>query len=138
MGDYVADLMEDLGFATERLYRTGAESSPIWMNSDPALGLFHVYTGGWVTTAIARDQGSNFAYYYTKIGRSDPLWQAYENDPAFLAVAEKLWNNDFNSMAERRELIRAGDVGRDEGVEPHLDGRPDRVLAVREEVPGSG
>lgn len=106
MGDYVADLMEDLGFATERMYRTGAESSPIWMNSDPALGLFHVYTGGWVTTAIARDQGSNFAYYYTKIGRSDPLWQAYENDPAYIAVAEKLWNNEFNSMAERRDLFK--------------------------------
>ncbi|MGD9675844.1 MAG: ABC transporter substrate-binding protein [Candidatus Bipolaricaulia bacterium] len=105
MGDYVAGLLEDLGFETTRLYRTGAESSPIWMNSDPALGQWNLYTGGWVTTAIARDQGTNFAYYYTKIGRSDPLWQAYENQPAYMAVAEKLWNNDFNSMDERRDLF---------------------------------
>ncbi len=105
MGDYVAGLLEDLGFETTRLYRTGAESSPIWMNGDPAAGQWNVYTGGWVTTAIARDQGTNFAYYYTKIGRSDPLWQKYENDPAYLAVAEKLWNNEFNSMAERRDLF---------------------------------
>ncbi len=105
MGDYIAGLLEDLGFEITRLYRTGAESSPIWMNSDPALGLFNLYTGGWVTTAIARDQGTNFSYYYTKVGRSEPLWQAYENDPAFFTVADALWNNAFDSMAEREELF---------------------------------
>lgn len=107
MGDYVAGQLEDIGFETTRLYRTGAESSPIWMNSDPNLGLFHVYTGGWVTTAIARDQGTNFMYYYTNVGRSEPLWQAYTNDPEYYANAEKLWNNDFNTMAERKDLFEA-------------------------------
>jgi peptide/nickel transport system substrate-binding protein len=35
VGDYVANLMEDLGFRVERLYRTAEEASRIWIAGDP-------------------------------------------------------------------------------------------------------
>jgi len=64
------------------------------------------YTGGWITTAISRDDGTNFAYFYTKLGSGSPLWQAYQNNPDYYDVSEKLWNNKFSTMAERDDLFR--------------------------------
>ncbi len=106
IGDYVADQLESIGFTADRQYKTRTEASPIWNRSNPEDGLWHIYTGGWITTAISRDDGTNFAYFYTNLGSGSPLWQAYKNDPAYYAVAEKLWNNEFASIAERDELFK--------------------------------
>jgi peptide/nickel transport system substrate-binding protein len=105
IGDYVGTVLEDLGFEVIRNYRTAAEASPIWFSGDPAEGLMHIYTGGWISTAVPRDLGLNFAYFYTDMGLATPLWQAYENDPEFYEIAERLQNNDFNTLEERRELL---------------------------------
>lgn len=105
IGDYVANQLEDIGFVTVREYRTAGEASPIWYSGDPALGGFHIYTGGWSATAVSRDEGGNFAYFYTDLGLPSPLWLAYENDPAYYEVADRLDNNDFTSLEERRELM---------------------------------
>jgi peptide/nickel transport system substrate-binding protein len=106
IGDYVAGLLEDAGFVVDRQYKSRKEASPIWLRGDPTEGQWNVYTGGWITTAISRDDGSNFAYYYTKLGGGTPLWQAYTPSEEFFAVAEKLWNNDFNTMEERGQLFQ--------------------------------
>jgi peptide/nickel transport system substrate-binding protein len=72
---------------TERLIRTAAEASPIWISGARAAGVFHIYTGGWITTAVPRDLGGNFAFFYTDTGLASPLWQAYVNDPEFYDLA---------------------------------------------------
>jgi peptide/nickel transport system substrate-binding protein len=105
IGDYISSQLETVGFTVDRQYKARADAGPIWQG-DPNSGLWHIYTGGWVTTAIARDLGSNFGYFYTPLGSSGPLWQAYKNDPAFYTIAEKLWINDFKTIAERTELFR--------------------------------
>jgi peptide/nickel transport system substrate-binding protein len=105
IGDYVANQLEDIGFATVRDYKSGGDASPIWINGDPANGLFHIYTGGWITTAVPRDLGGNFSFFYTNVGLSSPLWQAYENDPEFYELADRLNNNDFSTLEERREML---------------------------------
>ena len=105
IGDYVANQLEDIGFQTERQIRTAAEASPIWYGGNPADGLYHIYTGGWITTAIPRDLGGNFAFFYTDMGLPSPLWQSYVNDPEFYDLAEALDNNDFTTLAQRDELI---------------------------------
>ncbi|MCL4868997.1 MAG: ABC transporter substrate-binding protein [Anaerolineae bacterium] len=105
IGDYLGNQLEDIGFTVVRDYKTAAEASPIWINGDPAAGLFHIYTGGWITTAVPRDLGGNFAFFYTDQGLASPLWQAYENDPEFYDLATRLDNNDFTTLEERRELI---------------------------------
>ena len=105
IGDYVADQLESIGFTTDRQYKTRSEASPIWNQSNPEDGLWHIYTGGWITTAVSRDDSSNFAYFYTNLGSGSPLWQAFKNDPTYYEVSEKLWNLDFASVAERDELF---------------------------------
>lgn len=105
VGDYVANQLEELGFEVVRDYRTSAEASPIWFSGDPATCDFHVYTGGWVSTAISRDEGVNFEFFYTPAGLPSPLWQAYTPAEEFQEVSTRLANNDFSSLEERAELF---------------------------------
>lgn len=105
IGDYISSVLEDVGFTVDRQYKSAAEASPLWINGDPAKGLFHFYTGGWVTTAIVRDEGSNFLFHYTPAGLASPLWNAYNPKERFFTLAEKLANNDFRTMDERTELF---------------------------------
>jgi len=105
IGDYLSNVLEDIGFTVTRDYKTSAEASPCWMRGDPTEGCFNFYTGGWVSTAISLDEGSNFGYFYTPLGLPFPLWQAYTPSDEFFAVSDKLWNNDFATMDERRELM---------------------------------
>jgi peptide/nickel transport system substrate-binding protein len=104
-GDYIATLVEDLGFKVDRQYKTGAEASPIWLAGDPAKGLFHMYTGGWVTTAISRDQADNFDFFYTNRGLAFPLWQAYKPSTEFDEVADRLGMRDFTTVQQRTDLF---------------------------------
>jgi peptide/nickel transport system substrate-binding protein len=105
IGDYVADQLEKLGFTVQRMYKTSREASPIWMRSNPALGQWHIYTAGWITTAVSRDDSSNFGFYYTPLGAGGPLWSAYKPSPEFLDVATKLWNTAYKTVEERNELM---------------------------------
>lgn len=105
IGDYIATQLEKLGFTVDRQYKTSAEASPIWIGSDPAEGKWHLYTGGWVTTAISRDQAGNFDFFYTPRGLPYPLWQAYKPDPEFDYIAYRLGIRDYSSMEERNELM---------------------------------
>ena len=105
IGDYVGNQLEDLGFMAVREYRTAAEAGPIWYGGDPNDGGYHIYTGGWITTAVPRDLGGNFAFFYTDMGLPSPMWQNYVNDPEFYEIAERLDNNDFSTVEERYELL---------------------------------
>jgi peptide/nickel transport system substrate-binding protein len=105
IGDYVANQLEDLGFPVERLYRTADEASRIWIAGDPAVGRWHLYTGGWVSTAILRDLADQFNYYYTHRGRPEPLWQVYEPDPRLDRLAERLQRRDYETWEERLAMM---------------------------------
>jgi hypothetical protein len=106
IGDYFATQLEALGFTVDRQYHTRSEASPLWNQANPADGKMSFYTGGWITTAISRDDGTNFGYFYTPLGSASPLWQAYKNAPEYTDVANKLYQNIFSSMAERDDLFR--------------------------------
>ena len=106
IGDYVASQLEKLGFTVERMYKTSKEAAALWIRGDPAEGKWHMYTGGWITTAVTRDDADNFAFFYTPIGLPIPLWQAYKPAPEFFEVAKKLAEKQFKTMEERAELMR--------------------------------
>ncbi|MDX1588047.1 MAG: ABC transporter substrate-binding protein [Oleiphilaceae bacterium] len=108
VGDYVANLMEDLGFTVHRQYRTAEEASRIWIAGDPAAGQWHIYTGAWVSTTINRDESGSLSFYYTKRGRPELLWQAYEPGEELDTIAARLERRDFDTMEERRELMGRG------------------------------
>ncbi|MCS7103948.1 MAG: ABC transporter substrate-binding protein [Thermofilaceae archaeon] len=105
IGDYVSDQLEKLGFKTERMYKTSREAAPIWLRGNPADGQWHIYTGGWITTAVDRDAADVWAFFYTPLGRPEPLWQAYKPDPLFYEVARRLWDRAFKTIEERQELM---------------------------------
>ena len=107
MGDYVAGLLESAGFTVDRQYKKGSEASPIWNASNPADGKWHLYTGGWVTTAVSRDQSDNFQFFYLPSSAygGSPLWQAYKPTSEFQALGDKLANRNFSSLEERKAMF---------------------------------
>ena len=106
IGDYVGNQLEDLGFTAVRDYKTAAEASPVWYSGDPNDGAYHIYTGGWISTAVPRDLGGNFAFFYTDMGLPAPMWMNYQNDPEFYDICQRLDNNDFATVEERYDLHR--------------------------------
>jgi peptide/nickel transport system substrate-binding protein len=105
IGDYIANQLEDIGFTVTRDYKAAGDASPIWLRGNPDDGLFHIYTGGWITTVVPRDLGDNFAFFYTDMGLPFPLWQNYTNEPEFYELAERLQNRDFSTLEERFDMM---------------------------------
>lgn len=105
-GDYIAGQLEKAGFTVIRDYKKRADASPIWNRSNPSDGLWNLYTGGWITTAVSRDDATNFAYFYSNLGSGSPLWQAYTPSDEYFGVSNDLWTNNFKTMDERGQLFR--------------------------------
>jgi len=106
IGDYFGNQLEDIGFTVRRDYKTSGEASPCWISTHPDEGCFSYYTGGWVSTAINRDAGGNFSFFYTPDGYVGvPLWDNYTPTEEFYQLARDLDNNNFESMEERREMM---------------------------------
>lgn len=106
MGDYFGDLLEDQGFVVTRNYGTSGVLGDSW-RGDPNRGVFHYYTGGWVSTVIPLDEGDNFGAFYTNLWSAmGALWQAYVSDPEFYDAAEALWNYDYAGMTERGNYFK--------------------------------
>lgn len=107
IGHYFADQLEKLGFKVDRLERTRREAAPIIYAGDPTEGLWHVYTGGWVSTAVSRDDSDAYGYFYTPLGYGS-FMQYAKPDPLFYEVASRLWRADYKTWEERQELMAKG------------------------------
>lgn len=105
IGDYFANQMEKLGFTVDRQFKTRSEASPIWIGSTPEDCLWNYYTGGWISTAIDRDEGDMFAQYSTNRIQGIPMFEKYSPSPEYDVVLTKLQTNDFKDMAERDALF---------------------------------
>lgn len=107
IGDYVANQLETIGFQVTRDYRTSSEASVLWIQGNIEDGLWHLYTGGWITTAISRSEGDNFEFFqsYRSAYGFTSLWAGYEVPDDVDAVYTSLANNNFNTLEERRELF---------------------------------
>ncbi len=117
VGDHIANLLEDAGFRTERMYRGAEEASRIWIGADPGAGQWHIYTGAWVSILVRRDSSDDYDFYFTPRGRADPLWQAYEPAPEFDEVSSRLSQGDFADLEERSALMaRALELAMEDSV----------------------
>jgi peptide/nickel transport system substrate-binding protein len=111
LGGYVAGLLEEFGFQVTRMERVSSELVPLWILSEPDAGLWHVYTGGWITTAISRDQGTGFNQFHTGRVLPWPLFTPLTDEkvnavvPGLVEVLDKLANRNYASMEERRDLF---------------------------------
>ncbi len=106
VGDYVSALLEDEGFEVERMYATAAEASPIWMTGDPHAGEWSLYTGGWISTVVTRDEGPDFDFFFTERGLGTPLYMEYDPPEELDEIYDRLARRDFETMEERGELFR--------------------------------
>lgn len=109
VGDYLADLLEDLGFIVMREVKPGGVANQIWLAGEPGDCQWHVYTGAWVQNMV-RDEACMFGYFYTRRGGTAPLWQAYAPDPVFDALIDALClpacgPSPFATMADRELLF---------------------------------
>ncbi len=105
IGNYFATELESLGFTVTRVEKRSADLSPIW-TGNPNDGLWHYYTGGWITTAVPRTEEDNFIDFYAPDGwPGNPLWDAYTNDPAYYETGIKLYYREYTTQEERRELF---------------------------------
>ena len=104
-GDYVSNQLEALGFAVERQYKGARDASALWVGTDPAEGLWNLYTGAWSATAITRDQGWVFDAFYTTRAGGIPLYQAYTPNAEFDDLAQKLATSQFADLAERYQMM---------------------------------
>ncbi|RLE65039.1 MAG: hypothetical protein DRN53_00305 [Thermoprotei archaeon] len=105
IGDYIATLLEKLGFTVERLYKPAAEAYMLWGSVDPTLkGEWHLYTAGWISLAITAYDDSDPYYYYSEW--SVP-WIVYHKVPPILAeLADKLNKAEYKSIEERNEWVK--------------------------------
>jgi peptide/nickel transport system substrate-binding protein len=107
IADYISNQLENIGFAVDRQYKTSSEASVLWVRGNVADGLWHLYTGGWITTAISRNDADNFefflgprsAYAFTTLWQNYKL-SDYEND-----LYTSLANSDYTSLEQRREMF---------------------------------
>ena len=105
IGNYFANQLEDLGFTVERQEKVRTEASPIWAESDPADCKWHVYTSGWISQNITRDEGANFVQFNTGKMQNLPVFNNFTPSEELMEVSDRLFTNDFSSMEERRELF---------------------------------
>jgi len=105
IGNYFANQLEELGFATDRQEKTRGDAAPIWQQTEPSECQFMVYTAGWISTAISRDDGNMFIQYNTGTMQNLPAMNEYAPSERLVEIEDKLYTNDFADFAERGELF---------------------------------
>jgi peptide/nickel transport system substrate-binding protein len=106
IGDYFSDQLEKLGFTVDRQYRKSSEASPVWIGSDPKEGQWNLYTAGWVSSGLDRDEKEAFQEMYLNTSpQGIPLFLENQSDPAFQEAGDALANGQFSTLEERRALI---------------------------------
>lgn len=105
IGNYFANQLEELGFVTDRQEKTRGDAAPIWQQTDPAECQFMVYTAGWISTAISRDDGNMFIQYNTGTMQNLPAMNEYNPSDRLKEIEDKLYTNNFVDFAERGALF---------------------------------
>jgi peptide/nickel transport system substrate-binding protein len=107
LGDYAATQLESAGFSVTRHYGKSSELSPLWIGSDPYEGQWNVYTAGWGSSGLTRDEGSSFNQMYAPNSiQGIPLFAANTSiDARFQELADALINSTYTTLAERHDLF---------------------------------
>ncbi|MCS7240158.1 MAG: ABC transporter substrate-binding protein [Candidatus Bipolaricaulota bacterium] len=103
LGDYLARLLEDLGFVLTPIYATYAEALRI-LSAPPEEGLWHIYTNSLVVSLIERDEALTFQLNYTPAFPYPP-WQHLRPNQQLEMIAEKLALGEYSSLEEREGLM---------------------------------
>jgi peptide/nickel transport system substrate-binding protein len=107
LGDYFASQLETLGFTVDRQYQDGAGASAVWIGTDPAAGQWHVYTAGWLSPGLTRDEKDTFQQMYApnSIQSLGVFLANTQIDPEFQQVADDLAYASYATPGERHALM---------------------------------
>ncbi len=106
LGNYVATKLENAGFTVLRQYNTSSVLSPIWIGSAPTACLWSLYTAGWGSTGLQRDEKTVFQEMYLPDSTQGiPLFTFNVPDPVFQIVGDDLANANFTTLLQRQNLM---------------------------------
>jgi peptide/nickel transport system substrate-binding protein len=107
LGDYVAGQLEKVGFTVVRDYKKSSEASPIWIGSDPVDGKWNLYTAGWISPGLTRDERAQFQQMYLPSSQQGlSIFLANTGvDPEFQKVGDDLANGVFTTPEQRHDLM---------------------------------
>ena len=104
-GEYIADLMEWVGFRVNSIRLPESAAVRYLVLDDPFDGTYNAFTGGWAFAAIPREEGHRFYASDTKFARPWPRWQTLDPPEEYLEAARALYRRDYATLAERDELF---------------------------------
>lgn len=107
LGDYISNQLESVGFTVDRQYKKSSEASPIWIGSDPVDGKWNMYTAGWISPGLTRDEKNQFQQMYLPSSQQGlSVFLANTSvDPEFQKVGDDLANGAFKTLEERHTLM---------------------------------
>ena len=103
LGDYLAGLLEGLGFRVTRIYASYAEALRV-LSAPPEEGLWHIYTNALVVSVIERDEACTFQLNYTPVFPYPP-WKYLRPSPELAELADRLAHGLYSSLEEREALM---------------------------------
>ncbi len=104
IGEYVAGLLEDLGFTVKREYGTGYKAWLVVYSGDPTSGAWNLYTEGWAFTAITAYDDGTPEYMFVSPG-SGSVFTKYKPPKELVDEAKRLSSAKYTSLAERSKLV---------------------------------
>jgi peptide/nickel transport system substrate-binding protein len=105
-GEYFAQQLEKLGFTIDRQAKKSSELSPLWIGSNPPDGLWNLYTGGWGSNGLNRDEKTIFREMYLPDSpQGIPLFTFNVPDPAFQTVGDDLNAGNFSTLQQRHDMM---------------------------------
>ena len=106
MGDYVSNLLEEVGFRVDRQYKTSGECWGTIDSQTPQSGHWNIYTGGWGASGLTRDSGITWHDFLSPDSRYGmPEFACYVIAEEDNTILEKVAYNLYSSVAERDELF---------------------------------
>ncbi len=106
MGEYFANQLESIGFTVERQEKKSRELSPLWIGSDPKEGLWNIYTSGWGSSGLNRDERTIFQEMYLPDSpQGIPLFTENVPDPVFQQIGDDLANGNYTTLEQRHDLM---------------------------------
>jgi len=105
-GEYFAKQLEAVGFTVELQEKKSSELSPLWIGSDPKEGLWSLYTAGWGSSGLNRDEKSIFQEMYLPTSAQGiPLFLDNNVDPVFQQLGDDLANGNFTTLEQRHDMM---------------------------------
>ncbi len=104
IGDYVASVLEKLGFTVERVYCTGKKALTIVYSGDPRTCQWNIYTEGWVWTSMEAYPDSDYEFFCCD-PFSGNVFLYYKPPQKLVKLAHQLLISNYTSLKQRNELI---------------------------------